>query len=146
MKTQKKQQQTKTSKKPRKAKKLTVIPYTRIADPNNIASREQQEKELREFCLKENLDIVKIIHDTGSGTNFEKRKEFKQLLQQLKSGELKADFLLFTDLTRFSRNYESLYNMGIILQYLGITPKCITTTDVELLVSKYPFHKKIFGK
>jgi predicted site-specific integrase-resolvase len=74
-----------------------AILYARMAvkdlsqKPNRLLL---QLDELSVYCQDNNILVEKMVADYGSGNSFD-RKEFKELLQGLKSGEIKADLLLF---------------------------------------------------
>ena len=119
-----------TSKK--RPKRKTAVLYTRVAS-RKIAKPDQsllaQEIKLREYCEKENIEVIKVYHDSGSGMDF-KRPEFRKFLKELKAGTLNADYFLFTSIDRFCRRLDGIYKMHHELKGLGITPKAIEDVRV----------------
>ena len=113
-------------------KRKTAILYTRVSsrqidrpDKSLLA----QETKLREYCKKENIEVIKVYHDLGSGMHF-KRPEFLKFLKELKAGTLKADYFLFTSIDRFCRRLDCIHQMHHQLKKLGITTKAIENVNL----------------
>lgn len=109
-----------------------AILYTRadrseVADPKDSIAG--QEKELQEYCQKNNIEVLDVYRDFGSGSNFS-RPEFAKLYLGIVSGKIQADLLLFTTVDRFCLNPMKLVEMHNHLIVLGITPKGIKRVNV----------------
>jgi site-specific DNA recombinase len=111
----------------------TAVLYTRFGSSEqankNRGANNLQEQQLKKYCEKENIKIVRIYNDVGSGASFD-RPEFNRFIKELKKGTVAADLFLFTSIDRFSRNIQELYHMHHRLVALGITPKSIAPVNV----------------
>ncbi len=75
----------------------------------------------KEFVNKcEDMKLVEIYVDDGfSGTNFEKRDSFKQMIRDIHSGKINC--VLVKDLSRFGRNYLEAGNfIEKVFPFLGV--------------------------
>jgi DNA invertase Pin-like site-specific DNA recombinase len=117
-------------------KNKTAILYTRIASigQNGIGnlSLQAQEEKLRNYCLKEKLDVVKVYYDIGSGHDFD-RPQFQNFLKDLEMKKIGADFFLFDTIDRFGFDLLEVKQMDDRLRKLGITPKSIEPVTVTYI-------------
>lgn len=116
-----------TKTKARKPKLKTAVLYTRVANrqvKNRRNSCSGQEEELREYCRRENIKVVRVYHEFFSGKHFD-RPEFKKFLGDLNSGKVKPDLLLCTTWDRFSRNFADACIMIAILEKSKVRVKAI---------------------
>jgi DNA invertase Pin-like site-specific DNA recombinase len=106
-----------------------AILYARVAilneeqEPNRL---EHQINELKICCQDNNIKVVGIYYEACSGATF-KRKEFQNLLKDIKTKKVKADVLLFTNWDRFSRNLLEAEKMKTKLKKMGVEAKAIHT-------------------
>src|SRR5687768_3842962 len=83
-----------------------AIIYSRVSTDEQKEkgfSLQDQEARLREYCKKNNLEIVDSFSEHHSAKDFN-RPEFQKILGKLKSKSIKADLLIVTKIDRFSRN------------------------------------------
>jgi site-specific DNA recombinase len=83
-----------------------AILYARVASIDTSQKPDRlkfQIDSLMVYCQDLNITIVATYSEVANGNNFE-RKEFQKLLSDLKTGQLKADLLLFTKWDRFTRD------------------------------------------
>lgn len=104
-----------------------AILYARVA-ALEVSQRhdalQMQTGELKEYCTINSIEIVGSYEDLASGQSFE-REEFQKLLIDLKSGNVKADLLLFVRWDRFSRNFFQTIDMIQELEKLGVKAMAI---------------------
>lgn len=89
---------------------MKCIIYTRTAtekQAKDFNSLEAQEKILRDYAKRNNLEVGQVISDMGSGNNTS-RQGMKNLLNIISSGEYKA--ILCSDIERISRNFLAFLN------------------------------------
>lgn len=104
-----------------------AILYARMAvkdlsqKPNRI---QLQLDELSVYCQDHNIQVEKMLADYSHGNSFD-RRDFKELLRDLRQGKIKADLLLFTTWDRFSRDLNAMKKMVKELESLGIKPQAI---------------------
>ena len=96
---------------------------------------EEQEKELREYCKKNEIEIIDAITEVASGKDFN-RPEFTSLHLAMRKGEIKADLLLFTSIDVFSENLADVLRMHHALLRFGITTKAIRDIEVVFIRTK----------
>lgn len=104
-----------------------------IANPKE--KLEEQEKELREYCKKNEIEIIETITEVASGKDFN-RPEFTGLHLAMRKGEIKADLLLFTSIDVFSENLTDVLRMHHALLRFGITTKAIRDIEVVFIRTK----------
>ncbi len=115
-----------------------AILYLRV-EKNDLANAteklEEQEKELREYCKKNEIEVIQVITEVASGKDFN-RPEFTSLHLAIRKGELKADLLLFTSMDVFSENLADVLRMHHALLRFGITTKAIRDIEVVFIRTK----------
>lgn len=108
-----------------------AILYTRI-DKGTIKPDQQlalQEKELREYCEANDIEVIKVIREIASGKDFN-RPEFTSLHLAVRTGELNPDLLLFTSIHIFSEKISEVIRMHHQLLKFGVTTKAIQNVNV----------------
>jgi len=102
---------------------MNAIGYIRLSneDQSNY-SIESQERQIKEYCSRNGLNLLKIYTDNGESSYTFDRKAFEQLEVEIK----KAKYLIVYHLDRFSRNMSDA--MIKIRQYLE---KGIRVRDVS---------------
>jgi site-specific DNA recombinase len=110
-----------------KTRKKAIL-YARVANIDTSQKPDRlkfQIDALMVYCQDHNIKIVDTYSEVASGSNFE-RKEFQKLLLAIKTGQLKADLLLFTKWDRFTRDILfSGKKMVKELEALGIKPQAV---------------------
>ena len=75
--------------------------YARVSTHKQKADLENQVELLKQFCFSNGWQINEVFSDIASGINFEKRKEFFKLLDDVISGKVKRVVITYKD--RLSR-------------------------------------------
>lgn len=78
----------------------TVI-YARVSTPKQKNDLSNQISSLSEFCLKNGYKVSNIYSDIASGINFEKRKDFFEMLDRIIEGKIERVVISYKD--RLSR-------------------------------------------
>lgn len=113
----------------------TAILYARVPKgevANPAQSLAAQEAELREYCSKNEIEILKVIHEVASGKDFN-RREFTSLHLSIRKGELKPDYLLFSRIGIFSENVGDVIKMHHALLKFGVTTKAIHNVNIHFI-------------
>jgi len=84
----------------RGVKRSTYI-YARVSTAKQKADLENQIMLLKQFCFSNGYQISKIFSDIASGINFDKRKEFFLMLNDIISGKVEKVVITYKD--RLSR-------------------------------------------
>ncbi|MGB9763630.1 MAG: IS607 family transposase [Minisyncoccia bacterium] len=93
----------------RGVKRKTYI-YARVSTPKQKADLENQIQILKQFCFSNGYCISKVFSDIASGINFEKRKDFFQMLDDVISGKVERVVITYKD--RLSRvGFELFYHL-----------------------------------
>lgn len=79
---------------------LNVI-YSRVSTAKQQNDLIRQIESLSAYCLSQGLKVDKVFKDVASGINFEKRKEFFNLLDLVIDGQVEKIFISYKD--RLSR-------------------------------------------
>ena len=99
-----------------------AIIYTRVSTDEQAEkgfSLIDQENTLKNYCKRENYEVVAHFKEDHSAKTFD-RPEFQKMLSQIKAKTLKADLLLTVRCDRFSRNAELSFTMISELRKYGI--------------------------
>lgn len=110
---------------------MKAIGYIRLSDEDQSNySIDGQERQIKEYCNKNNLELLKIYQDNGENSYTFDRKAFGTLEKEIKQ----AQFLIVYHLDRFSRNMAEA--MLKVSQYLerGIRIRDVTE---ELTMDDY---------
>ena len=105
---------------------MKAIGYTRYASvdqANQFQSPNPQEKAVEDYCRGNNIELLHVFHDVGSGMNFE-RENWKNLEAWLADPQNKVQLLIVSSLDRISRDcdqaifkmaaLESQYNINVV--------------------------------
>ncbi len=112
-----------------------AILYTRVEKgeiSNPKESLAAQEKELREYCEKNKIEVIKVIAEVAPGKDFN-RPEFTSLHLAIRKGELKPDFLLFTSIYVFNENVADVLKMHHAFLKFGVTTKALREINVVFI-------------
>lgn len=104
-----------------------------IANPKE--KLEEQEKELREYCKKNEIEVIKVVSEVASGKDYN-RPGFTGLHLAIRKGEMRADLLLFTSIDVFSENLADVLRMHHALLKFGIATKAIRDIEVVFIRTK----------
>ena len=75
--------------------------YARVSTPKQKKDLENQKELLKQFCFSNGYRVNRIYSDIASGINFEKRKEFFQMLDEVLTGRVERVVVTYKD--RLSR-------------------------------------------
>jgi hypothetical protein len=91
--------------------KRKVAIYMRVAhDDGLMSSFEMQELYYKDFLSKhENLQIVAMYSDVGSGASTASRVQFKKMIEDCETGELGIELIIVRSVSRFHRNAAELF-------------------------------------
>ena len=79
-----------------------------------------QERKLRDYCKREDLEVLKMFVDPGESARTTDRPEFQLMLAYCRAHRRKVSHVLVADLSRLSRNVmDQGYTIGLLHQ-LGI--------------------------
>ena len=101
---------------------MNVI-YCRVSNTKQQADLKRQETILREYCVSNGIIPDKVISDTASGMN-ENRKGLQELIGLVKDGKVKTVYVSYKDrLTRFGFDYfVYLFNLfGTEIKVVNLT-------------------------
>jgi DNA invertase Pin-like site-specific DNA recombinase len=120
-----------------------VAIYARVSTGKQDQSLEEQTRLIKEWCTRQNYEIIDVYSETGSGAK-EDRKEYNNLMHEVEMYRNKFDTIVVWKLDRFSRSLQSLVNSIDFLKkrevdFVSISDNIETTTPAGKLM----FH--IFG-
>ncbi len=103
--------------------------YVRMSTDHQKYSTENQEDAIREYAVRNNIDIIKTYADAGkSGLKMEGRDALKQLIDDVQAGTAQFSMILVLDVTRWGRfqnadesaYYEYIcFRAGVEVQYVA---------------------------
>lgn len=118
--------------------KMNII-YARVSTTKQKADLSNQIDGLEKFCLANGYKIHKTFKDVGSGINFEKRKEFFELLDLVIDGQVSRVFVTYKD--RLSRVGFGLFKH--LFYKFGTEIVVVNESDNEKLDSEEIFEEII---
>jgi site-specific DNA recombinase len=96
---------------------MKAIAYTRTAVrevSDQSHSINYQEIAIKDYCKENNIDLLHVFHDVGSGMNFE-REDWKNLETYLADSKNDVRALIVTSFDRVGRNEEQvLFKMAVL--------------------------------
>lgn len=123
--------------------------YVRVSTDNQVNDGESigvQEARVKDHCNYKRLELIQIYKDEGiSAKNIKDRPGLTSLLTDIKKGE----YVLVTDLSRFSRNTRDALNMFELIKQKGAYFACMnpdidfSTSIGELVFTMYMAIHKI---
>lgn len=116
--------------------KQTSFGYTRLSqnsDESAGLSIENQKYEIEQYCLKHNIQLLKIFNE-GFHPGDRDRPVFKQMLDLSKN--LKPSLIIARDSTRFARDASLIIDIYDDMEVLGI--KFVSITEGSMLEHKLP--------
>lgn len=127
---------------------IDVVAYARFSSDNQrVESIEAQERAIKEFCLKNNFNLVKVYKDEAiSGTSVKDREKFVEMINDSKNKSFK--FVVVHKFDRFARNrydhalYEKrLEDNGVkllsVLEQLNDSPESVILKSVLTGMNEY---------
>lgn len=109
-------------------KKLRCYLYTRVSTEIQVDgySLEAQKERLRKEAEHRGMKIVGEYSDEGkSGKNIKGRPEFQKMLNDIKDGKDKVDYVLVFKLSRFGRNAADTLNSLQYMEDFGVNLLCV---------------------
>ena len=109
-------------------KKLRCYLYTRVSTEIQVDgySLEAQKERLRKEAEHRGMKVVGEYSDEGkSGKNIQGRPEFQKMLNDIKSGKDKVDYVLVFKLSRFGRNAADTLNSLQYMEDFGVNLLCV---------------------
>lgn len=120
-------------------RRRTAVAYARYSSTNQREeSIDAQLRAIREYCKKENIELIAEFTDEAISGKSDNRENFQNMINQLLKGHLQADFVLVHKFNRFARNkYDSaLYKKklkDIDIKVVSVSQKIDDTPEGELL-------------
>lgn len=87
---------------------MKAIAYTRFATADQAGqfqSHGPQEQMIEDYCRENNIELLRVFQDVGSGVNFN-RETWKNLERYLADPGNDVQLLVASSLDRISRNFE----------------------------------------
>ncbi|MEY8417100.1 recombinase family protein [Tissierella praeacuta] len=96
--------------------------YTRVSTEMQVDgySLDAQKEEIKEYTQYKKMTIVDEYSDVGSGKNVKGRPDFLRMINDIKEGKDKVDFVLVFKLSRFGRNAADVLGTLQIIQDYGV--------------------------
>ena len=122
----------------RKCRK-TAVAYGRFSSNNQREeSIDAQFRAIREYCKKENIELIAEFKDEAISGKTDDREDFQKMINQLLKGNLAVDYVLVHKFNRFARNkYDSaLYKKKLKdagIKVISVSQKIDETPEGELL-------------
>lgn len=122
-----------------KKHRRTGVAYARYSSTNQREeSIDAQLRAIREYCKKENIELIAEFKDEAISGKSDNREDFQKMINQLLKGHLQADFVLVHKFNRFARNkYDSaLYKKklkDVDIKVISVSQKIDDTPEGELL-------------
>ena len=122
-----------------KSHRKTAVAYGRFSSNNQREeSIDAQMRAIREYCKKENIELIAEFKDEAISGKTDDRADFQNMISQLLKGNLTVDYVLVHKFNRFARNkYDSaLYKKKLKdagIKVISVSQKIDETPEGELL-------------
>ena len=122
-----------------KKHRKTAVAYGRFSSNNQREeSIDAQFRAIREYCAKENIELIAEFKDEAISGKTDDREDFQNMISQLLKGNLNVDYVLVHKFNRFARNkYDSaLYKKKLKdagIKVISVSQKIDETPEGELL-------------
>ncbi len=116
-----------------------AVAYARYSSNNQREeSIDAQLRAIREYCEKENIELIAVFTDEAITGKTDDREDFQNMINQLLKGHLQVDYVLVHKFNRFARNKfdSALYKKklrDIDVKVVSVTQKIDDTPEGELL-------------
>ena len=120
-------------------RRKTAVAYGRYSSNNQREeSIDAQLRAIREYCDKENIELIEVFTDEAITGKTDDREDFQNMINKLLKGHLQVDYVLVHKFNRFARNkYDSaLYKKklkDIGVKVISVSQKIDDTPEGELL-------------
>lgn len=120
-------------------KRRTAVAYGRYSSSNQREeSIDAQLRAIREFCDKENIELIEVFTDEAISGKSDDRESFQKMVSMLLKGHLQVDYVLVHKFNRFARNKfdSALYKKklrDVDVKVVSVTQKIDDTPEGELL-------------
>jgi site-specific DNA recombinase len=124
---------------------MNAIGYLRLSSKDQSKSLEYQESTVREYCRRNNLEVLGFFKDNGEDSYTFDRPNYKELEAFVKKYKGKCQYLIVLDHDRFSRNLpEALMKIAELERNYGV--KVLSTNERVDLDTSDPdvFMKRAF--
>lgn len=117
----------------------TAIAYARYSSNNQREeSIDAQLRAIREYCEKENIELIEVFTDEAITGKTDDREDFQNMINKLLKGHIQVDYVLVHKFNRFARNKfdSALYKKklrDIGIRVVSVTQKIDDTPEGELL-------------
>lgn len=111
-----------------KPSRVNVYIYTRVSTLMQVDgySLDAQKTRMKAFANYNNFNIVANYEDAGvSGKSIENRKQFNQMLDDIKAGKDNVSYVLVYKLSRFARNAADVLHCLQMMQDYGVNLICV---------------------
>lgn len=123
----------------RENRRKVAVAYARFSSNNQREeSIDAQLRAIREYCEKENIELIAEFTDEAVSGKTDDREDFQNMINKLLKGHIQADYVLVHKFNRFARNKfdSALYKKklrDIDVKVVSVSQKIDDTPEGELL-------------
>lgn len=120
-------------------RRKVAVAYARFSSNNQREeSIDAQLRAIREYCEKENIELIAEFVDEAVSGKTDNREDFQKMINQLLKGHIQADYVLVHKFNRFARSKfdSALYKKklkDVDTKVVSVTQKIDDTPEGELL-------------
>jgi site-specific DNA recombinase len=106
---------------------MKAVVYCRVSTKEQVKnlSLSTQLKACRDYCEREGYEVAREFTDAGESAKTTDRPEFQKLLEFCRLHKREIQFVVFYNLTRFSRSALDYSTIKLLLQRLGISIRSV---------------------